>query len=45
LSVDINKEQYEIKKGDLLVIQHPELEAVQIQGVENSELVICNIDK
>lgn len=45
LSIGINKEQYTIKKGDLLAIQHPILDSVQIQGVENSELVICNIDK
>lgn len=45
MSIYIDKEQYTVKKGDLLAIQHPALDSVQIQGVENSKLVICNIDK
>ncbi len=43
VNIDINDETQVINKGDLLIIEEPTIPTIQLHGIENSDLVLCNI--
>ncbi|MEP5612048.1 MAG: HutD family protein [Cyclobacteriaceae bacterium] len=43
VSISYAKENHQLKKGDLLIVEHPVNSSIQFTGSEPSDLVLCNV--